>query len=68
MKLCFLIDDNMHWALIDLFCDTLCVYKTIEFSSVALNWLATFKNLYTILCLEETLGFDWVWFFGDLKI
>ena len=70
MKLCFLIDDNMHWALIDLFCDTLFVYKTIEFSSVALNWLATsaFKKLYGILCLKETLGFDWVWFFGDLKI
>ena len=64
------IDDNMHWALIDLFCDTLFVYKTIELSSVALNWLATsaFKNLYAILCLEEALGFDWVWFFKDLKI
>ena len=66
----FWIDDNMHWALIDLFCDTLFVYKTIEFSLVALNWLATsaFKNLYAILCLEETLGFDWIWFFGDLKV
>ena len=59
----------MYWALIDLFCDTLLVYKTIEFSSVALNWLATSasKNLYAILRLEETLGFDWIWFFGDLK-
>ena len=58
MKLCFLIDDNMHWALIDLFCDTLFVYKTIEFSSVALNWLATsaFKNWYAILCLRKRLA------------
>ena len=56
------IDDNMHWALIDLFCDTLFVYKTIEFSAVAINWLATsaFKKLYAILCLKETLSFDWV--------
>ena len=53
------IDDNMHWALID-FCDTLFVYKTIEFSAVALAWLATsaLKKLHAILCLKETLGFD----------
>ena len=68
MRLCWncasWIDDNMHWALIDLFCDTLFVYKTIEFSAVALNWLATsaFKKLDAILCLKETLGFDWVCF------
>ena len=51
----------MHWALIDLFV-TLFVYKTIEFSAFAINWLATsaFKKLYAILCLKETLGFDWV--------
>ena len=60
----FWIDDNMHWALIALFCDNLFVYKTIEFSAVALNWLAAsaFKKLDAILCLEETLGFDWVCF------
>ena len=61
----FWIDDNMHWALIALFCDTLCVYKTIESSAVALNCLATtaFEKLYAILCLKETLGFDWVFLF-----
>ena len=66
----FWIDDNMHLALIDLFCDTLFVYKTIEFSAVALAWLATsaLKKLHAILCLKETLGLDWVWFFGDLKL
>ena len=64
------IDDNMYWAPIDLFCDTLFVYKTIEFSAVALAWLATsaLKKLHAILCLKETLGFDWVWFFGDLNL
>ena len=63
------IDDNMHWALIDLFCDTLFVYKTIKFSAVALAWLASaLKKLHAILCLKEKLGFGWVWFFGDLKI
>ena len=63
----FCIDVNMHWALVDFFCDTRFVYKTIEFSAVALNWLATsaFKKLYAILCLEETLGFDWVCFLED---
>ena len=66
----FWIDDNMHWALIDLFCDTLFVYKTIVFSAVALDWFAAsaFKKLYAILCLKETLRLNWVWFFGDLKI
>ena len=61
----FWIDDNMHWALIALFCDTLCVYKTLESSAVALDWLATsaFKKLYAILWLMETLGFDWVFVF-----
>ena len=64
----FWIDDNMHWALIDLFCDTLFVYKTIEFSAVALDWLATsaFKKLNAILCLNETLGFDWVFDFLEI--
>ena len=63
------IDDNMHWAPIDLFCDTLFVYTTIEFSAVALAWLASaLKKLHAILCLKEKLGFGWVWFFGDLKI
>ena len=62
-------DYNMHWAPIDLFCDTLFVYKTIEFSAVALNWLATsaFKKLYAILCLKKTLGFDWVFVFWRPK-
>ena len=61
------IDHNMHWALIDLFCDTLFVYKTILLSAVAFYWLAStaFIKLYAILCPKETLGFDWVWFFGD---
>ena len=64
------IDDNMHWALIDLFCDTFFVYKTIEFSAVALAWLASaaLKKLHAILCLKETIGFDWVWFFGDINL
>ena len=54
----------MHWAQIDSCYDNLFVYKTIEFSAVALNWLATsaFKKLDAILCLKETLGFDWVCF------
>ena len=60
MKLCFLIDDNMHWALIAWFCDTLCEYKTIESSASA------FKKLYAILCLKETLGFDWVFVFSEI--
>ena len=61
------IDENMHWVLIDLFCDTLFVYKTILLSAVAFYWLAStaFIKLYAILCPKETLGFDWVWFFGD---
>ena len=65
----FWIDDNMHWALIDLFCDIVFVYNSLGFSAVALNWLATsvFKKLYAIFCLKETPGFDWVCFFGDLK-
>ena len=64
------IDDNMHWALIVLFCDTFFVYKTIEFSAVALAWLASaaLKKLHAILCLKETIGFDWVWFFGDINL
>ena len=64
----FWIDDNMHWALIALFCDTLCVYKPLESSAVALNWLATtaFEKLYAILFLNETLGFDWVFDFLEI--
>ena len=51
------------------FCDTLFVYKTIEFSAVAINWLPTsaFKKLYAILCLKETLGFDWIFVFRRPK-
>ena len=58
----------MHWALIALFCDTLCVYKTLESSAVALNWLATtaFEKLYAILCLNETLSFDLVFDFLEI--
>ena len=63
------IDHNMHWALIDLFCDNLFVYNTIEFSSVALNWLATsaFKNWYAILCLRKRLALTESLFFWRPK-
>ena len=69
MKLCFLIDDNMHWALIDLFFWYSFCIQDYEFSAVALAWLATsaLKMLQAILCLKEMLGFDWIFVFWRPK-
>ena len=73
LRLCwncaFWIDDNMHWALIGLFCDTLFVYMTILISAVAFEWLATIA--FKVICNFVPQGNAWLWlsvcFFGDLK-
>ena len=69
MILCFLIDDSMHWALIDLLLWYSFCIQDYEFSAVALAWLATstLKMLQAILCLKEMLGFDWIFVFWRPK-
>ena len=71
MKLCFLIDDNMHWALIDLFLwYSFCIH---DYSFIRGCFLvACYYCFQKVICNFVPQGNAWLWlslyFFGDLKI
>ena len=66
----FWIDDNMHWALIDLFCDTLFVFKTMSFPRLlSPGLLLLLWKCYKQFCASrKCLALTEFLFFGDLKI
>ena len=48
------IDDNMHWALIDLFCDTLFIYKTLSFPRLlSTGLLLLLSKIYIQFCVSR---------------
>ena len=70
MKLCFLIDDNKHWALIDLFCDQICMHY-LSFPlllSSGLLLLLSGRNMCSFVPQgRRALAFDRVIVFLEIK-
>ena len=48
------IDDNMHWALIDLFCDALFFYMNVWFLGIAFEWI-------TANAFKKSLTWVFIW-------
>ena len=64
----FWIDYNMHWSLIGFFVILLLsTWLFILPRLLSSGLLLLLSKLYAILCLKETLGFDWVFVFWRPK-